>query len=116
MSVLDLQFAVPISPFTPSSRYAGLEIAKIELDDGATYAYVRRRFVPAPEKLSVINEHVVIQGERLDHIAARFIGDPQLFWRVCDGNRAMRPDELTESAGRRLVITLPEGVPGMPNA
>jgi hypothetical protein len=116
MSVLDMQFAIPISPFAPSSRYAGLEIAKIDLGDGVINAYVRRRFVPAPERLAAINEHVVIQGERLDHIAARFIGDPQLFWRVCDGNRAMRPDELTETAGRRLVITLPEGVPGMPNA
>jgi hypothetical protein len=115
MSVLDLQFAIPISPFAPASRYAGVEIAKIEIG-GVTYAYVRRRFVPAPEQLAVINEHVVIQGERLDHIAARFIGDPQLFWRVCDGNRAMRPDEITHTAGRRLAITLPEGVPGIPNA
>jgi hypothetical protein len=28
----------------------------------------------------------------------------------------MRPDELTETVGRRLRITLPEGIPGMPNA
>ena len=27
----------------------------------------------------------------------------------------MRPDELTETIGRRLRITLPEGIPGMPN-
>ena len=27
-----------------------------------------------------------------------------------------RPEELTETIGRRLVITLPEGVPGLPHA
>ncbi len=113
--VLALQFALPISPFGPTSRYAGLEITKIEIDR-ETYAYVRRRFAPLPERLSIISEHTVVQGERLDHIAARFIGDPQLFWRICDGNRALRPVELTETIGRRLVITLPEGVPGIPNA
>ena len=112
--VLAMQFALPISPFGPTSRYAGLEIAKIEIG-GETHAYVRRRFVPLPERLAVIGEHAVVQGERLNHIAARLIGDPLLFWRVCDGNRAMRPEELTETVGRRLVITLPEGVPGIPN-
>jgi hypothetical protein len=113
--ILALQFALPISPFGPTSRYAGIEIARIEIG-GETYAYVRRRFVPLPERLAVVGEHVVVQGERLDHIAARFIGDPLLFWRICDGNRAMRPEELTETIGRRLAITLPQGVPGIPNA
>ena len=33
---------------------------------------------------------------------------------LCDANGAMRPDELTETIGRRLRITLPEGIPGTP--
>ena len=41
-----------------------------------------------------------------------YLGDPEQFWRLCDANGAMRPDELTETVGRRLRITLPEGVPG----
>lgn len=115
MSDVLAQFAIPLTVFGPTSRYAGLEIAQIEID-GTTYSYARRRFVPPPERLAAIGEHVVIHGERLDHIAARAVGDPLLFWRICDGNRAMRPEELTETSGRRLVITLPEGVPGIPNA
>jgi len=55
-----------------------------------------------------------VRGERLDHIAAHYFGDPELFWRICDANRAMRPEELTETEGRRLLITLPEGVQGTP--
>ena len=42
--------------------------------------------------------------------SARYLGDPELFWRLCDANVAMRPAELTETIGRRLHITLPEGM------
>jgi hypothetical protein len=54
----------------------------------------------------------VTQGERLDIIAATYLGDPEQFWRICDANNAMRPDELTETPGRQLRITLPEGIQG----
>jgi hypothetical protein len=115
IDILALQQMMPLTAFGPSSRYAGLEIAAIEIG-GQMVRYVRRRFVPDPASLAVIAEHTVLQAERLDHIAARYLGDPELFWRICDANRAGRPDELIEEIGRRLVITLPEGVPGMPNA
>jgi hypothetical protein len=58
----------------------------------------------------------VTQGDRLDNVTARYLGDPEAFWRICDANNAMRPNELTETIGRRLRITLPEGIPGPPNA
>jgi hypothetical protein len=102
--------------FPPTSRYYGIETATLETVDGGTIIYVRRRFCPLPERLSLLQEHVVLLGERLDNIAAQYLGDPEQFWRICDANRAMRPDELTETTGRRLRITLPEGIPGMQNA
>ncbi len=115
IDILALQQALPIVVFQPSSRYAGIEVATIEIA-GETIVYVRRRFLPLPDTQAVIAEHVVGQGERLDHLAARYLGDPELFWRICDANRALRPEALVERLGRRLLITLPEGVPGMPNA
>ena len=102
--------------FPINSRYYGIETSKLEMPDGNTIIYLRRRFVPAPERFALLQEHVVTQGERLDNITAHYLGDPEQFWRVCDANGAMRPDELTETIGRRLRITLPEGIPGMPNA
>jgi hypothetical protein len=111
--IFALQLALPLRPFPPSSRYAGLEIAKLG-SDGESVVYVRRRFVPQPEVFSVAGEHRVVRGERLDHIAARFFGDPELFWRLCDANRALRPEALTETGGQLLLITLPEGVQGAP--
>jgi hypothetical protein len=115
IDILAMQQMLPIVIFGQSSRYSGIATAKIEIE-GETYVYVRRRFLPQPEVLAVIAEHAVIQGERLDHIAARYLGDSELFWRICDANRAMRPEELTETIGRRLAIALPEGVPGFANA
>ncbi len=102
--------------FPITSRYYAIEIATREGADGRPVAYLRRRFVPAPERFELLAEHVVTEGERLDHIAARYVGDPEQFWRLCDSNGAVRPEELIETTGRRLRITLPEGIPGTPHA
>lgn len=102
--------------FPPTSRYHGIDTATLETAEGKTIVYLRRRFLPPPERFALLQVHVVAQGERLDNITAQYLGDPEQFWRVCDANGAMRPDELTETIGRRLRITLPEGVPGLPSA
>jgi nucleoid-associated protein YgaU len=102
--------------FPPSSRYHGIAAAQLTLPDGTTIAYVRRRFVPPPERFTLLVEHAVHAGDRLDNLAARYLGDPQQYWRICDANRAMRPDELIETIGRALRITLPEGVSGVSDA
>lgn len=96
--------------FAPNSRYAGIETAKIERADGTSIVYVRRRFCPDPEQLTLLLEHFVKQGERLDNLTAQYLGDPELFWRVCDANNVLRPEELQE-IGRRVRITLPQGIP-----
>jgi hypothetical protein len=98
-----------------SSRYYGIEIATLVTADQREIVYLRRRFLPDPDRLALIGEHVVTQAERPDHVAAEELGDPELFWRLCDGNPVLRAEELTEQVGRRLRITLPEAMPGMPN-
>ncbi|HJV48378.1 MAG TPA: hypothetical protein VJ549_03790 [Geothrix sp.] len=102
--------------FTPTSRYYGLPTATLETADHRMIPYLVRRFLPAPERFALLGEHVVTQGERLDNVTEQYFGDPLAFWRLCDANRAMRPEELLERLGRRLRITLPEGIPGTPNA
>lgn len=102
--------------FGPNSRYYLTPTGRIVRPDGTELAYLRRRFAPPPERLALLVEHVVSQGERLDLIAHQYLGDPEQFWRICDANAAVRPEELTESTGRRLRITLPEGIPGPSNA
>lgn len=102
--------------FSPTSRYYGFETLQIKLPGGLAVVYLKRRFLPQPESFSLLQEHIVTEGERLDNITAKYLGDPEQFWRVADANRALRPEELTETVGRRLRITLPEGIPGIPNA
>ena len=96
--------------FPPTSRYSGIETAEIVMPDGRRVAYLRRRLVPAAGGIAIA-DHTVTEGERLDNITARFLRDPEQFWRLCDANGAVRPEELTEVPGRRLRITLPEGIP-----
>jgi hypothetical protein len=102
--------------FPATSRYFGIDTKTLTTADGKTIVYLLRRFLPSPDSFALLQLHVVTQGERLDNIAAQYMGDPEAFWRIADANGAMRPEELTETVGRTLRITLPAGVPGTPNA
>jgi hypothetical protein len=104
--------ALKNSLFPVPSRYNGTDTGLLQAADGTEIVYLRRRFVPPADNFVLLQEHVVTQGERLDNIAAQFLGDPTLFWRLCDANNAIRPEELTDLVGRSLGITLPEGIPG----
>lgn len=92
--------------FEPTSRYFDLETATLTLRDGREVRYVRRRFLPPATPGAIFSEHSVTEGERLDHITARYLGDPELFWQIADINNAMQPDELTVELGRRLRVGL----------
>lgn len=112
LDALLTQSATAVPRFPPNSRYYATPTATLGAPDGRTIAYLRRRFVPPPERFATLREHTVVQGDRLDRLAAEHLGDPEVYYRICDANRAVRPDELIETVGRRLRITLPEGVPG----
>ena len=96
--------------FEPTSRYARIEDATLTAidDDGRprVIVYKRRRFIPASEGSTALVEHTVVQGDRLDNITARYLGDPTRFWQVCDANGVLQPAEL-EEVGRALRIALP---------
>jgi len=98
--------------FGPTSRYFGIDTLAYVTPQGTMIVYIQRRFLPPSEHFQLIQQHTVTQGERLDNIAAQYLGDPTLFWRLSDANNAMNPDELTEKIGRTIDITLPDGVTG----
>jgi hypothetical protein len=108
--------ALKTTPFPPTSRYHGIDTAQLQTADGRTIVYLRRRFVPPPERFVLLQEHIVTEGDRLDNLAAQYLGDPEQFWRLCDANGALQPEALTATLGRTLRITLPEGIPGAPHA
>ena len=94
--------------FQPTSRYVSLGITKMTTPDGRKIAYVNRRFLPQGSQLPLLGEVSVVQGERLDLLADRTLGDAEQFWQICDANNAMNPDDLTAQLGRRLRIPLPQ--------
>jgi hypothetical protein len=104
------------SPFPPSSRYHLVGTALHTTSTCEEIVHLRRRFVPPPDRFHLLQEHTVTEGERHDTLAAQFLGDPEQFWRLCDANGVMGPEELTDTPGRRVRITLPEGIPGTPDA
>jgi hypothetical protein len=94
--------------FDHTSRYYGLDISTMQLTDGRSISYVRRRFLPQGADLPLLAEVAVAQGERIDLVAYRTLGDPLAYWRVCDANDAMDPQELTAQPGRMLRVPLPQ--------
>jgi hypothetical protein len=103
---------VTLAPVPPTSRYAAVEVASHTTASGETVRHLRRRFIASPDRFQTIEEHTVIEGERPDRLATRFLGDPEQWWRLADANGVMRPEELTDTPGRIVRITLPEGMAG----
>ncbi|HEX3069819.1 MAG TPA: LysM domain-containing protein [Thermoanaerobaculia bacterium] len=102
--------ALAATAFPANSRYHGIGTLQIPASDGSAIVYLKRRFIAQPDQFTVIGIHFVTQSDRLDNIAARNLGDPELFWRICDANVVIAPDDLTETIGEPILITLPEGL------
>jgi len=90
------------------SRYYAIDTDTLTLPDGRSVVYLRRRMLPRGDSLMLLMETSVADGERLDQIAARTLGDPLHFWQICDANDAMDPLELEQQTGRRLRVPLPQ--------
>lgn len=94
--------------FEYTSRYYALETATHTTPDGRVIAYKRRRFLPQGREMPLLVEVTVTQGDRLDLVAARTLGDPEQFWRVCDANDAMNPADLEAEPGRTVRVPVPQ--------
>ena len=90
--------------FFRGSRYEAVPEAEIVTPAGRTVRYKRVRFIPETRG---ILPYTVAQGDRLDLIAYRAFHDPEQFWRICDAELAMRPDDLLATPGRLLLIPVP---------
>jgi hypothetical protein len=98
-------------PFPPTSRYYGVPVATRAGADGRLVPYLTRRFVPQTASFATLAMHSVVQGDRLDNLAARYFGDPEQWWRLCDANGVVHPGLLTATIGTSVRITMPVGIP-----
>ena len=51
---------------------------------------------PDAVQQSTLGIHLLKQGQRADHLAAKYINNPTGFWRLCALNDAMLPEALSE--------------------
>ncbi len=112
-AMLQLSIVPPVT-FPTDSRYYGYGVLQFTAPNGEVVPYLQRRIVPQPgaANFAPIARHVVHQGDRLDRIAAKYLGDPLLACLICDANGAIRPEDLVATPGRVLAITALQGVPG----
>ncbi len=99
------------APTNPSSRYYGFAVEYLTRPDGVQVAYLQRRIIPQPDIYASLQNYVVVDGDRLDNLAAKYLGDPLLFWMIADANGDTDPDELTAQVGRMIQIPLASGIP-----
>ncbi len=80
--------------FDSKSRYAKVETYVVTDARGREVTVV----TPAPKPTNpTLGIHQLKQGERLDHLAARYLNDPAGYWRIAEQNDVMLPEALTEA-------------------
>jgi hypothetical protein len=90
--------------FDPNSRYVKY---------ASTYQAIDRRgrrvialTVAAAPVQTLLGQHLLKLGQRLDHLANFYLEDPYAFWRIAEQNNVMLPDDLFEAD----VIDIPTGL------
>lgn len=91
--------------FFKGSRYANLPVLHTTDSRGRLVAYKATRFIPESE---FVAGHLVLEDDRLDRIAYDRYRDAERFWRICDANVTMWPEELVREPGRVIGIPPPE--------
>jgi hypothetical protein len=100
--------------FDASSRYATVPDLVDTDDAGRRIVYKARRFSPQPGQMLIQGEVTVQQGDRPDLVAARCLGQSELYWRVADANGTLDPFTLTAIPGRKLRVPRPQMVAPVP--
>jgi hypothetical protein len=83
-----------MSLYDKSSRY--LQHAEvIEVTDAKGRKVKRLGRAKRPNEVE-LGEHIHREGQRLDHLANYYLRDPHAFWRICELNDVLLPDQLAE--------------------
>ncbi len=85
-------------PTNPNSRYYGAVVESLVLPNGTMVQYLQRRIIPSASIYKSLQNYTVADGDRIDNLAAKYLGDPTLYWLICDSNTSMDPDELDFAA------------------
>lgn len=81
--------------FDDNSRYKNAEQYDMKDCRGRSVKVVA---TPAAPVQTILGYHLLKQGQRLDHLAARYVNNPAGFWRIAEANDAMLPEALSEQS------------------
>ncbi len=81
--------------FSPKSRYRQAAIVNVADRRGRTVSALGP-VIPPPERM--LGEHLRREGQRLDHLAARYLDDPEGYWRLTELNDVISPEVLAAAA------------------
>ncbi|MEZ4293399.1 MAG: LysM domain-containing protein [Polyangiaceae bacterium] len=83
-----------------TSRYAKTPTFTAKDASGEEVTLVELREIP---ETTGVFYHTPGDGERLDHLAQRYLRDPRKFWRICDASDVLDPFDVIV-AGRPVLI------------
>ena len=81
--------------FDDNSRYKDAEQYEMQDHRGRSIKVVA---TPAAPLQSILGFHLLKQGQRPDHLAARYLNNAAGFWRIAEANDTMLPEALSEKA------------------
>ncbi|GAA1579262.1 hypothetical protein GCM10009678_72360 [Actinomadura kijaniata] len=101
--------------FTQVSRYQDAPTASLMLSDGRGGQREVRYLLPGGQEHNQVaapptSWHRVRADDRIDLIAAHYLGDPAAYWQVCDANAALDPFDLVGPHAEGSVLAIPGGV------
>ncbi|MBD0259231.1 MAG: hypothetical protein ICV83_26230 [Cytophagales bacterium] len=79
--------------FDDNSRYKDVPQYTVQDHRGRKVTVVG---VPGAPAQSILGYHVLKQGQRVDHLAGRYLNDAAGFWKIAEANDAMLPEALSE--------------------
>jgi hypothetical protein len=81
--------------FDDKSRYKDKEQYLVEDRRGRTVQVV---VSPDAPRQTILGYHQLKQGQRMDHLAYKYLNNPAGFWRLAEANNAMLPEALSEQS------------------
>ncbi len=80
--------------FDKKSRYIKEETYSVQDKRGRTVQVVT---VPGAAQQTILGYHVLKQGQRLDHLSAKYLKNSDGYWQICDVNDVMQAEMLSET-------------------
>jgi len=90
--------------FDGKSRYVK-DASTYEATDRRGRTVVALTAANRPEQ-TLLGEHLLKEGQRLDHLANFYLEDANGFWRIAEINDAMLPDALAEADAIKIPTEL----------